>query len=204
MEAIIQLVFYYQRNNERSAKSGLMLLHTGGLELQELYFTLANEEDEIPFTSCVGVLDQYFIPKVNLPFERHQFRQIIQAPSEKVDKFVSRLRQKATTCEFHSVDEAIRNQFIEKCLDSKLRRKFLERSNAILKDLQDVARVYEAVEEQLKSMESSHTVNALDQNACGGNAHWNNGSSAPKRPGGDNRQRCYNCNRTGHFARDSF
>ena len=61
------------------------------------------------------------------------------------------------------MEEAIRDQLIEKCCDSKLTRKFLERVNATLKDLQDIARAYEAVEEQLKSMEGSNTVNALNQ-----------------------------------------
>ena len=57
------------------------------------------------------------------------------------------------------MEDAIRDQLIEKCCDSKLRRKFLERVNVSHKDLQDIARAYEAVEEQSKSMESSHTVN---------------------------------------------
>ena len=71
-----------------------------------------------------------------------------QKSGEKVDHFVSRLRQKAATCEFGNVEDAIRDQLLEKCSDSKLRRKFLERVNASLKDLQDIARAYEAVEEQ--------------------------------------------------------
>lgn len=82
-----------------------------------------------------------------------------QMSGEKVDHFVSWLRQKAAMCEFENVEEAIRDQLIEKCCDSKLRRKFLERVNATFKDLQDIARAYEAVEEQLKSKESS----SLDQ-----------------------------------------
>ena len=64
-----------------------LLLHTGGLELQELYFTLVNEEEEKKFEDCVKTLDEYFVPKVNLPFERHQFRQMGQTSGEKVDHF---------------------------------------------------------------------------------------------------------------------
>ena len=124
-----------------------LLLHTGGLELQELHFTLVNEEEEKEFKDCVKMLDKYFIPKVNLPFKRHQFRQTSQKSGEKVDHFVSRLRQKAATCEFGNVEDAIRDQLIEKCSDSKLRWKFLERVNASLKDLQDIAQAYEAVED---------------------------------------------------------
>ena len=89
-----------------------LLLHTGGMELQELYFTLVNEEEEKKFKDCVKMLDEYFIPKVNLPFERHQFRQMSQKSGEKVDHFVSRLRQKAATCEFGNVGDAIRDQLI--------------------------------------------------------------------------------------------
>lgn len=97
-----------------------LLLHTGGLKLQELYFTLVNEDEEKEFEDCVKTLDEYFVPKVNLPFERHQFRQMGQTSGEKVDHFVSRLRQKATTCEFEKVEDATRCQLIEKCCDSRL------------------------------------------------------------------------------------
>ena len=56
-----------------------------------------------------------------------------------MDQFVSRLRQKAISCEFKNVDEAIRDQLIERCRDPRLCHKFLEKTNAILKDLQDLA-----------------------------------------------------------------
>ena len=110
-------------DNQRVA----LLLHTGGAELQELYFTLVDEQEEKPFEACVRVLDEHFAPNANLPFERHQFRQMSQLNSEKVDQFVSRLRQKASTCEFANVDEGIRDQLIEKCFDPKLRRNWNER-----------------------------------------------------------------------------
>ena len=85
-----------------------LLLHTGGAKLQELYLTLVGEEEK-SFEACVRVLDEHFVPKANLPFKRHQFRLMSQLNSEKIDQFVSRLRQKATTCEFANVDEAIRD-----------------------------------------------------------------------------------------------
>ena len=62
-----------------------------------------------------------------------------------MDQFVCRLRQKAIACEFENADGAIRDQLIERCRDPRLRRKFLEKANATLKDLQDLARVQEAV-----------------------------------------------------------
>ena len=187
-------------DNQRVA----LLLHTGGAELQELYFTLIDEQEGKSFEACVRVLDEHFVPKANLPFERNQFRQMSQLNSEKVDQFVSRLRQKATTCEFANVAEAIRDQLIEKCFDPKLRRKFLERTNATLKDLQDIARAYEAVEQQMKAMGES--VNALKHNTRSGGMNRGNTNQQRLKPnlsGGESRSPCYNCNRTGYFARDS-
>ena len=132
-----------------------LLLHTAGMDLQDLYYTLVGAAEELkPYADVVTLLDGYFVPKVNVPFERHVFRHLEQQSGEKVDQFVCRLRQKALTCDFTDVDETIRDQLIEKCLDPKLRRKFLEKTNATLTDLQAIARAHEAVTEQMKSMES--------------------------------------------------
>ena len=198
-----------------------LLLHTGGLDLQELYYTLVPEEEPQTLEECLTVLDNYFVPKVNVPFERHLFRQMEQSPGEKVDQFVCRLRQRALTCSFDHVDETIRDQLIEKCENPKLRRKFLEKANATLKDLQDIARAHEAVDVQMKSLQQSclqckqvsGQIKAVSQynktqkkgkgngtrdNKGGGNGNKTTG----RKPGNDQTQRCYNCNRTGHYARD--
>ncbi|PFX30090.1 Retrovirus-related Pol polyprotein from transposon 17.6 [Stylophora pistillata] len=99
------------------------------------------------------LLDNYFAPQLNVPLERHQFRQMEQASGESVNHFVCRLRQKAISCEFENVDEAMRNQLIEKCRDPSLRSKFLEKENATPKDLQNLACVQEAVNMQKDPIE---------------------------------------------------
>ena len=174
-----------------------LLLHTGGMELQEVYYTLVAEDQESTFENCLTVLDNYFTPKANVPFERHGFRQMEQLTGETIDQFVCRLRQKAVSCEFTSVEEAIRDQLIEKCKDLTLRRKFLEKSQgATLTILQNVARVHEAVNQQMQSMEHS---SKTDQVNAMPSSKPENKSSKPK-PGG--RGRCYRCGETDHFARD--
>ena len=67
-------------------------------------------------------VQDYFVPKVKVPFEFHVFRQMEQQSHEKVDQFVCRLRQKALTCELANVNEMIQDQLIEKCQDGRLRR----------------------------------------------------------------------------------
>ena len=109
-----------------------LLLHTGGLNFPELYYSLPTGTDIKPFAESLELLDNYFAPQSNVPFERHQFRQMELASGESVDQFVCRLSQKAIFCEFENVDEAIRDQLIERCRDPRLRHKFLEKKKMLL------------------------------------------------------------------------
>ena len=185
-----------------------MMLHTGGMALQEVYYSLAEEDADLSLAESIKVLDEHFIPMANVPFEQHLFRQLEQQVDETVDQFVCRLRQKSLSCDFAKVDEAIRDQLIEKCRDARLRRKFLEKAgNAKLKEMQDIARAYEAVEAQMRSM--SATAPAAQVNAVHGKDgpakenKWAKGSKGGKlKSGGFQDRRCYNCNRRDHLASD--
>ena len=131
-----------------------LLSHVAGMEVQEIYFTLTGEDGSVVFADTLKVLDDYFIPKVNIPFERHLFRQIAQDSSETVDQFVCRLRQRALSCDFGAnEDDYIRDQLIDKCYSSHMRRKFLEKEGTIkLDDLLKITRTQEAVNRQMKVM----------------------------------------------------
>lgn len=82
-----------------------------------------------------------------------------------MDQFVCRLRQRAATCEFGvNEDDYIRDQLIDKCYSSHLRRKFLEKEGTVtLSDLLRVARSQEAVYRQLKQFNTDQVdrVNAV-------------------------------------------
>lgn len=64
-----------------SQKSGL-LLHTADLEVQDVYFTLVPDCENVDYPTTLKILDDYFISKANVPFERHLFRQITQSSEE--------------------------------------------------------------------------------------------------------------------------
>ena len=165
-----------------------------------------------PFAESMALLDNYFTPRLNVPFKRHQFRQMEQASGESVDQFVCRLRQKAISCEFENVDEAIRDKLIERCRDPRLCCKFLEKTNATLKGLQDLARVKEAVNMQVKALDwSSGQVNAVSgkPHSKGKGKRIAQGRGRGNKPGKpscasqETKVRgCFRCNYTDHMARD--
>ena len=63
--------------------------------VQEIYFTLAAENERANFQATVRVLDDCFVPKANILFERHLFWQIVQENGETSDQFICRLCQQA-------------------------------------------------------------------------------------------------------------
>ena len=65
-----------------------MLLHCGGMELQDVYFILPAaqpEEDETAYSVLMKQLDDHFTPQVNEPYERHIFQSMGKLPDESID-----------------------------------------------------------------------------------------------------------------------
>ena len=59
------------------AQKKALLLHCGGMGMQDICYTFPEtepEEEEDEFTVAVRLLDQYFSPQINVPYERHLFR----------------------------------------------------------------------------------------------------------------------------------
>ena len=155
--------------------------------MQDVYFTFPPArqpgQGETVYTVAIEQLDQYFTPQVNVPYKRHTFRMMTQLPTESVDQFVTRLREKVDCCEFgETADENIRDQVIEKCLSNRLRRKLLEGGrNLTLHDLETIARAMEASDRQVGNIENSNQaksgLNAIHEKQ---------------------ERRCFRCDNTGH------
>ena len=140
------------------------------------------------------VLEDYFIPKANVPFEIHLFRQIAQEMGETVDQLVCRLRQRAASCDFgDNEDDYIRDKVIDKCHSSVIRRKFLEKGGAVrLDDLLRIARSQEAVDRQMKVMGTNASTDQV--NTVGGKSSINKHSAGVKI--------CFGFGQDGHFRGD--
>ncbi|KAK3700582.1 hypothetical protein QZH41_001580 [Actinostola sp. cb2023] len=124
--------FYVEAKGiDKDPQRKVLLLHCAELEVQDVYDTLTDPgpvgEDDKEYDKVMRTLDHHFSPQVNVPFERHQFRQAKQDESETVDQFVTRLFQLAENCDFgEKKSEHIRNQLIDKCKSHNLRKKLLE------------------------------------------------------------------------------
>ena len=109
-----------------AARKKTLLLHCTGAEVQEIFETRTDPgvpegEDDDLYEAVLRTLEAYSTPQVNIPYERHIFRQMKQEEHETVDQFVVRLSNQAANSEFCATkNEQMRDQIIDKCKSTKL------------------------------------------------------------------------------------
>ena len=120
-----------------------------------------------------------------------------QQDGETVDQFITRLRKQAQNCNLNDPDVDIREQVIDKCRSSVLRRKLLGKENLTLTKVQDVARAMEAADLQAKQMgvqrEEPLSVHKVVQKSL------SKSSKQPNKKSG--KRQCYRCGQEGHYGR---
>lgn len=62
-------------NIRNDSRKKALLLHLAGTEVQEIFFTLDETDDDGDYDSAINKLNAYFTPQKNIPYERHVFRQ---------------------------------------------------------------------------------------------------------------------------------
>ena len=129
------------------------------VEVQELY----EEDTATDFEKTVGTLNAYFATELNEPYERQVFRSMSQKEGETVGPFIARLRKQAQNCNFTNPDIDIRDQVIDKCRSSELRRKLLAKESLTLQKVQEVARSMEAVNLQAKTMGEQDSTSSKEE-----------------------------------------
>ncbi|XP_063892502.1 uncharacterized protein K02A2.6-like [Helicoverpa armigera] len=192
-------------------KQTASLLHFGGPELQEIFFSIPENSDSgssgTTFKTAVKKLDNYFAPKQSKVYERHVFRLLKQEPQEKFEKFLVRLRQQAAKCDLDLNDEYIIDQIAEKCSSNDLRKKILKLGDAITLDvIIKEANILEVLGRQLgeyvDKTPDSQGVNRIQSRfknmkycrRCGRGEHTKQGRDCPAK-----NKRCLECGEMGHF-----
>lgn len=99
-----------------------LLLHTTGIEVQELHKMLNDpglmkefeEGTATNFEKVVHTLNAYFVAKLSEPYERHVFRSMAQQERDSQPS-IARLRKQVQKCNYVNSDFDIRDQVIDKC-----------------------------------------------------------------------------------------
>ncbi|CAG2218703.1 unnamed protein product [Mytilus edulis] len=180
------------------AQKRALLLHLIGQDAQDIFETFTETGDT--FEDAVAKFDQYFLPKKNQPVERHVFRKCKQNENESIDNYVTRLKNLAKTCDFGiMLNDAIRDQVVDMCYSTKLRRRLLREKDLTLEKVQDIARASEAADQHSAQFEEVH-INRVqvkrDFNPARHQRHDYNNHSKRKDI------ECHRCGRTGHIARE--
>ena len=126
--------------------------------LQNLYLTQAQLALASSVT-IVNALNEYFLPKTNVTYERHKFNTRNQAHHERINEYVSALRHLVATCEFGNLkDDLIRYRIVLEIYDDNLRARLLRENELTLTQAIDFCRSFEQVKIQMKQMKIEQDV----------------------------------------------
>lgn len=203
---------------DQPLKKRAILLHMGGLGLQDIYYNLPGahvdeKESNDVFKIAVDKLDEYFSPKQSFVYERHVFRLMKQEPEEKFDKFLIRLRNQSSKCDFAKKENDLIDQIAEKCASAELRKKILQLGDSVtIEKVIIEAHSIETVERQLKEFQGkqneqvnririkpnkTHVQGVNKKNRCSRCGSEYHNSSDTRCPARD--KVCDKCGYKGHF-----
>ena len=172
------------------------------------------EEENRSVESIIRAIKRYVEGHVNETVERRTFRKRTQQVGEAFDDFLVSLREFVKTCNFYSngcTNKNIRDQIIEGLLDADTTEHLLQETDLTLAKTITICQAQEAAKKQRASMQSYSTESVA---ALHKPQDWKQrlpvstcpGCGAPAHPAGRTQcpaynQTCFNCQKTGHFAK---
>ena len=100
------------------------------------------------------ILNNYFMPKINVQMEIYKFRKCHQRDDQSRDEYATELRQLARNCNFNYVDGEMLSQIIQHCRSNRLRRRALRENDKFLADILTLGRSLELSDRQANKIES--------------------------------------------------
>ena len=62
-----------------------LLLHCAGLDVQDIFDVLPNTGGAKDYQKAEDALTAHFVTQINIPYEQHLFREMVQKENETVD-----------------------------------------------------------------------------------------------------------------------
>lgn len=104
--------------------------------------------------NATAILEHYFKPAKNVIYERYVFGCCKQEDGESIDSFVTRLREKAATCDYGALrDELIRDKLVLGITDEGTRRRLLRERDLTLVLAVETCHAAELTDIRIRSME---------------------------------------------------
>jgi hypothetical protein len=119
-------------------------------------FVFENDECKNKYTEVIKKFENYFIPKKNITFFRHQFFTRNQLAGETIDQFVTDLKNKSKDCEFGMLrEELIKDRLVCGILNSHMKERLLREEDLTLDRALDICHAAEISTQQLQGMENN-------------------------------------------------
>ena len=192
-------------------KKKAMLLHYAGESVFEMYKEMESYDPNDNYDDVKRKLNEHFEINKNADVLRMNFRRAVQFEEERLDEFHSRLKKLAKHCTFENLTSEIREQIIQNCYFSRLRRKILEMKveERTLKNILDLGRRLEIAQRDCTDIEKKknvcvsqvrHKISRADNKQmkcfkCGGKYPHPGGRTKCFAHG----KQCFNCGKIGHF-----
>ena len=167
-------------------------------------------------------LENYFLPKKNVTYERYQFRKRVQQPDEKCAQYLNALTELSNTCEFEKTDVDtvknlnIKDQLIIGLRNNDIRQKLLENPKFSLAEATNCATTMENSKLENSQMTSASSFQSSElvmgvRNVkictyCKKQGHEKVNCFAFKKKGGNDSSEitCTFCSKSGHLEKDCF
>ena len=136
-----------------------------GKECLQIFLNLNFGTEVLTITSALKALENYFLPKRNVVYEKYVFNSCIQVPEETVDCYVNRLRKLAASCQFGALaEEMIRDRLVIGIQDKGTKARLLREKDLSLDKALDMCKSSEITNKQLKSIQKDEKQNNEELN----------------------------------------
>ena len=144
-------------NITNEGRQRALLLHYAGESVHDIYDAEKSSHAADTASTYEGtktILNNYFMPKINVQMEIYTFRKCHQRDDQSLDEYATELRQLARNCNFNDVDGEMLSQIIQHCRSNRLRRRALRENDKSLSDIQTLGRSLELSDRQANTIES--------------------------------------------------